>query len=145
MGEKIKLLREWVREICPGESLEEFAQIEEVRAVSGSEGVIERIRIRIFTDNYKYAIVGIDRDNDGGYLGCVRDCLKMLPGETWTRGRDLADGKFDRSTWDKIVRDIMRSELRKLSDYVRSGRPIPEVEEAFGARDEKHLDIRWIP
>lgn len=145
MSEKIRKLREWVEELCPGEnSLGNYATIEEKHTVTGSEGSTDTIRIRIFTDNYKYAIVGIDRDEDDGYLGCVRDSLKMLPGESWTRGRDLADGKFNRSTWDRILRDIVRSEIRMLSPYMRSGRPALEVErikdEVFGERDSKHLD-----
>ena len=61
----------------------------------------------------------------------------MLPGETWTRGSDLADGKFNRETWERILRDIIRNELQKLSDYARSGRPMPEEEKKVFSDDYK--------
>ncbi len=44
------------------------------------------------------------------YLGCTMSTREPDPGETWTRGRDLADGKRTRDTWTRILRDIRRHE-----------------------------------
>lgn len=146
MSEKILQLKDWVGELC-WNNLKEFAQIEERSGVLSEDNTV-KIKIRIFTDNYKYAIVGIDRKGDEGYLGCVCSKRKVLPGESWTRGSDLKDGKFNRETWDGILRDIIRNELQKLSDYIRAGRPLPEHERmrispelSYGKQSEIELEI----
>jgi hypothetical protein len=48
------------------------------------------------------------------YLGCVASCTFYRPGENWTRGNDLPDGKFCRETWEAIKDAIIRYELVKL-------------------------------
>jgi hypothetical protein len=53
------------------------------------------------------------------YLGCTSSCRTQRPGEGWTRGSDLHDGKFSRETFDAIIRDIFAYELVELA-------PIPE-------------------
>ncbi len=53
------------------------------------------------------------------YLGCGVTSRTTRPGETWTRGNDLHDGKFSRETWDGILRGVLAYELVELD-------PIPE-------------------
>ena len=135
MSEKIKELRKWVGDIC-WDMTKDYVQIREEESKDTPEGRETTIRFRLFTDLYKYAIVAIDREKNAGYLGCVCVCNKQLPGETWTRGSDLADGKFKPETWDRIIRDIIRNELQKLSEYVRAGRPLPKEEEDKAFSDD---------
>lgn len=62
--------------------------------------------LRFLTANNSYSIVG-----KSTYLGCVYRNRYPLPGETWTRGSDLADGDFSEATWNRIVQDILSLEL----------------------------------
>ena len=50
------------------------------------------------------------------YLGCTYSRRAPYPGEQHTRGGDLADGKFELATWNKILRDIVANELVKIGD-----------------------------
>jgi hypothetical protein len=51
---------------------------------------------------------------DQGYLGAFSISRKHRAGETWPRGNDLADGKFNEETWTKIVFDIVRYEIEDI-------------------------------
>ena len=55
--------------------------------------------ISLYTDGQKYHI----KATKDGYLGCVASCRKPRPGEDWTRGNDLSDGKLDEETWNRII------------------------------------------
>ena len=48
------------------------------------------------------------------YLGGGVSSRTVRPGESWTRGNDIHDGKFSRETWDHILRDILGYELVAL-------------------------------
>jgi len=74
----------------------------------------ETIRIRFFTENNVYCIVAIKREGKRDYLGCTMSCRKALPGENWTRGSDLPDGSYSKETFDKIIRAIIRWEMKNL-------------------------------
>lgn len=56
------------------------------------------------------------------YLGLVVDSRVARPGENWTRGNDLPDGKFSEETLDRAVKAVLLYELREVSD-VPSGGP----------------------
>lgn len=71
------------------------------------------VEIRLFTDGNRYSITA-----KPAYLGCIVNSRKPRPGEDWTRGNDLADGKLDEETWNKILRDIVAYELKTISDYI---------------------------
>lgn len=75
------------------------------------------VKIVLFTDNNTYIISA----TTGGYLGCMATSRKPLAGETWTRGSDLADGKFGIETWTNILSDILSYEL------VPAERPVQEM------------------
>lgn len=51
-----------------------------------------------------------------GYFCCEFSAREPNPGETWTRGGDLADGDFSKETWDKIVQDILSVELAEAAE-----------------------------
>ena len=73
-----------------------------------------RVSVRLYTDGCCYCIAA----TDSGYLGCVVSARKPRPGDDWTRGNDLADGKLDEETWNRILRDIVAYELKSISDYI---------------------------
>lgn len=72
---------------------------------------------RLFTEKYRYSIVG---RKDGSYLGCTNSLRASLPGEDWIRGNDLADGIFSKETVERIKSDIISCELREISNYLRN-------------------------
>lgn len=55
------------------------------------------------------------------YLGAGVSSRKPRPGETWTRGNDLADGKLSEDTWKDILRDIISCELESVSKDQKLG------------------------
>jgi len=81
------------------------------------------VRVRIYTKENCYSIsVKMPRPNDDesqnnnyGYLGCIVWSRKPIAGEDWSRGRDLADGKYCKETWDRILNDIVAYELVKVA------------------------------
>lgn len=85
------------------------------------------VRVSLFTDGNCYGI----RATDTGYLGCIVSARKPRPGEDWTRGNDLADGKLNEETWNRILRDILAYELKSISDYILN--PPKEVASEEGA------------
>lgn len=124
MTSKFIELESWISEILPfGESIDWVARmtskncpyiIKEHVEGSNLNGQIQGvIRYRIFTEQYEYLIRARDDIEDDGYLGCIMSCRKMRAGEDWARGRDLPDGKFNRETWDSIVKSIIGNELVK--------------------------------
>lgn len=42
---------------------------------------------------------------DNGYIGAIRHARAPRPGETWTRGNDMADGPYCKETWDRVIAD----------------------------------------
>ena len=73
----------------------------------------DRTRVKLYTNGHVYAISASPT-----YLGCIASTRKPRPGETWTRGNDLADGSFGKEIWDRILRDIVGYELMTISSYV---------------------------
>ncbi len=69
----------------------------------------ERLTVQIFTASHVYRIAASPT-----YLGCTVSSRMPRPGETWTRGNDLADGSFAIETWDRILRDIVGYELKAI-------------------------------
>jgi len=69
-----------------------------------------KYKVRIYTDNNSYGIIAHETE-DKDYLGCIASSRKPRAGETWTRGRDLADGPLTKETWHRILGDIVSYEL----------------------------------
>lgn len=113
---KMSMLNDWLDElIFPGET-SEFIQEAGVEEPAYNE--IKR-KIYLYTEEHKYMIVAIDRENDKGYLGCQVSTRKQRAGEDWFRGNDLPDGPFNKKTWDDILNAIIRYEIVKLTNYKR--------------------------
>lgn len=74
-------------------------------------------RAYVFLGDHRYSISGHISENREGYLGCICSSIRYRTGENWTRGNDLADGKFNKETFDKIIRDILRMEFKKLETH----------------------------
>ncbi len=50
------------------------------------------------------------------YLGLTVSSRLTRPGENWLRGNDLHDGPFTRETFDGMMDNVLRYELREVSD-----------------------------
>jgi len=118
MNPKEQLVK-WLNEIARFSNAEDFVQW--VEGENGPRGTRERVKL--YTRNHCYTVSCRWLSEDDNYLGGVVENRMPRAGETWTRGRDLADGKFSRETWDKIKNDIISFELVKIAKKVRS----PEI------------------
>ena len=116
MKTKMDILNDWLDQlIFPGET-SNF--IQEAGVEEPSNGEIKR-RFYLYTSKHKYMFVAIERENKAGYLGCQVKTRKQRAGEDWFRGNDLADGPFNKKTWNDILNSIIRYEIVKLTDYRR--------------------------
>ena len=77
------------------------------------------VRYIFCTDEHQYSIYA-----HPDYLGAGASARKQRPGEDWTRGNDLPDGKFCRETWESIKDAIIRYEMVKL-DTIYKPKEIP--------------------
>lgn len=69
----------------------------------------------LHTNEHCYSISGYTPSrNSNGYLGCTVTTRKKRVGEDWNRGNDLPDGKYDKRTFDKIVRSMVAYEIKNL-------------------------------
>lgn len=67
-------------------------------------------RFLLYTEAHVYSVVVTDT-----YLGCTATNRKPLIEEDWTRGNDLADGKFSHETFVKVLLDIVGYELSRAA------------------------------
>lgn len=116
----IQDLKQWISDLVyPGE----FKEFVHVTGESGSPKE-KLFKCSIYTDEHMYQIVAIERDKNS-YLGCQASARKERPGESWRRGNDLADGELSSETWMSVLRDIVKYEMVKLSEF-RKPNTIPE-------------------
>ncbi len=120
MENKIDELKNWIKALGRFINPEEFAKIDKEEDKQGEK----KLKISMFTNENVYHITGVDKDGKDGYLGATMSHRKPSAGETWTRGRDLADGKFNKETWEKIKDNIISCELVPLKIS-----PAPDVTE----------------
>lgn len=114
MKTRMDMLNDWLDQlIYPGET-SNFIQEAGVEEPSYHE--LKR-KFYLYTEEHKYMIVAIDRENDSGYLGCQVSTRKPRAGEDWARGNDLPDGPFNKNTWNSILNGIIRYEIVKLTEY----------------------------
>ena len=70
---------------------------------------------KLFTQDNKYSISGtLPTNNSQGYLGCIYTQRKPRVGEDWVRGNDLPDGVYNKDTFLKIMRSIIKTELKTI-------------------------------
>jgi len=67
-------------------------------------------KIHFYTDKHAYHISAVV----GHYLGCILINRAPWPGEDHTRGSDFPDGKYQDSTWLRIVHKILSHEMLKI-------------------------------
>ncbi len=105
MDERKAQLQEW---------LEEFIRygVEPLRRLRFSESESQE-KVIFCTATNTFAISFSDT-----YLGCVGSSRIQRPGENWTRGSDLPDGKFSRETFDSIMRAVVAYEMVDLAPPV---------------------------
>lgn len=98
-----------------------------------------RYEIRLYTKENVYCITVRPPvpGKDNGYMGCIASARTPLPGESWTRGSDLADGKCNADTWHDIMTDIVSFELVKL----RSQKDFERVHEFAAIQRENVLTV----
>lgn len=101
--------REWLKEICPWEKVEDYCQF------MADSAAPEVIKVRIFSHVYRYTIIAKETVGNKTYLGCQVMRRKSLAGETYYKGADLPDGNFNRATWEKIKDAILGFELVKIT------------------------------
>lgn len=78
----------------------------------------DRYTTYLFTDKYRYSIsLKKPNDNYDGYCGAMLKERKPNVGETWNRGRDLADGGYSEETFKRIEKDIIKNELQPLEVF----------------------------
>jgi len=121
--DKVRRLKQWIKdEVCKYGGYEKYVEIvkDDGESNEARSAYEFSFQCNIYTENNRYRINAKDRSEDEGYLGCTATVRKPQAGEDWTRGRDLADGKFTRETWEDIKNDIIRRELVPLAVKVES-------------------------
>jgi len=118
MDEKFPLLMKWL------DRLNRFGIKDKVLVIGTNEGGMAQLEI--FTEKNRYHIQAHlpDHKLPDGYLGCTVSKRAPYPGEDWTRGRDLADGKYAEATFYNILADIVSFELKtiKIADREVGGK-----------------------
>ncbi len=71
-------------------------------------------RSLLYTRDNTYSI-SVLRD----YLGCTCNSRRPDVGQSWTRGRDLPDGCFNKETWNKIMAAIAFHELKGIAGVIK--------------------------
>ena len=118
-GDTIETLKSWVKDLVYPADPEELIHVTKdfEMEVDGKKGRI--YSFYMYTNENKYGISAIERQEDEGYLGGGALARKQRPGEDWNRGNDLIDGPLTLDTWNKILKDIVRYELVRLSKYTK--------------------------
>jgi hypothetical protein len=112
---KIEDLKQWINELIYPGIFKDFVHV--------TTDILGLFKASIYTDEHIYQISAVQGKND--YLGCQVTARKERPGESWKRGNDLSDGPLIKDTWNRIINDIVKYELVKLSEY-RKPNNIPE-------------------
>lgn len=103
-------LKQWISDLVYPGNFKEFVHV--------TTDTPTLFKCSIFTDEHMYHIAAVEEAKHN-YLGCQATARKERPGESWKRGNDLADGPFNEDTWKMILRDIVKYELVKLSEFRR--------------------------
>ena len=96
--------------------LARYGNVDSVMLISKPEdSKNDWITVRFFTNDYSYSIhVHWKQTMEDSYLGCTVTSRKPRPGESWHRGNDLPDGKYNDETWNDILRGIVSYEMKTL-------------------------------
>lgn len=120
-------LVEWIKEIVPYSSFDKYVRKSREEYMSETMGAnpetvrrSNNVAYLICTEEHSYSISA-----NATYLGCIASARRCRAGENWTRGNDLPDGPFDRSTWEAIKDAIIRFELAKI-EPLRNTAAVPD-------------------
>lgn len=81
----------------------------------------DSVTLKLFTDETEFSINAKPiKENGESYLGCTSSDRKPLVGETWTRGSDLYDGKYNEETFNRIMFDIVGHSLKPIEIKINS-------------------------
>lgn len=116
-GDTIENLKSWIKDLVFPAEQDELVHITKnfKREVEGKKEKV--FNCHIYTSEHKYSIFAIEREDSEGYLAGGATARKQRPGEDWYRGNDLIDGPLTLDTWNKLLKDIVRYELIRLSKY----------------------------
>lgn len=89
-----------------------------IYSIQNIDSTEERLKVFIYTHCSQYVIYLRKPIKDEGYIGCGVTNRMERPGETWKRGRDLPDGKYNEETFRKIVNAIVAYELKSVPQYM---------------------------
>jgi hypothetical protein len=109
-------LVEWMKEIVPYSNFDKYARKTREGIETNPHNTdrhANHVSYVIYTVRHSYSISATPT-----YLGCIASTMFYRPGENWTRGNDLPDGKFCRETWEDIKDAIVRYELAKIEQTV---------------------------
>ena len=116
--EKLEQLKKWLNELLfRDNSLEDHFQITtDSQRFEGTKEEFTHV-VYFYTKNNRYYIVVAPSSSRDGttYFGCQVSDRKPRAGETWTRGNDLPDGKFNEDTWIRIKNAIISYEIVKVA------------------------------
>ena len=80
----------------------------------------ERLRLKWYTRDSKISVVIVlpgQGNSLHGYIGATRECRAPRPGETWTRGNDMADGSYCHETWLRVIADAAFCDVLPLDVF----------------------------
>lgn len=103
---EVKVVSEFGRRLIEWLDCKFFGLGQRVHVICNNE---ERFTIRIYTSKHSYQIVATK-----DYLGCTTSTRMSRPGENWTRGNDLPDGRFSKETLYCILCSIVFYEAREV-------------------------------
>lgn len=97
----------------------------------------DRFVIRLYTSDHCYQIVAkgdrvwaanipVLKGEHPAYLGCTASTRRPRPGEDWTRGNDLPDGRFNLQTLQSIIGAIVFYEAKEV---IKPRKRVPDTEE----------------
>jgi hypothetical protein len=116
-------LVEWLKEIVPYSHIDKYTRKTREGFESNAFNTdrhANHVTYIFCTAEHRYSISATPT-----YLGCQASATRERPGETWTRGNDLPDGKFCRETWDAIKDRIISYEMVKL-EPIHLGGAVPD-------------------
>ena len=106
-------MKEWLSSIYSPTQVDRALKSEKIEKGTDKERL--RLTAKIWTFLNEYRIIALTYlYDDRNYLGCQVSTRKSRTGETWTRGNDLPDGKFNEKTWNRIMTAIVRYEAEEV-------------------------------
>lgn len=95
-------------------AMSRYGNVDSTILIGAFKNDLGRYKVWFFTNDHSYSISIYLPEGNNSYMGCIASCRKPKPGETWTRGSDLADGKYSDETWLSILNDIVSYEMKNL-------------------------------